>query len=76
MPVQQLSLQLVQSTALYGKAIKFGGGLLHVGKRNGFFGTDFELPSCTTARAFVNYDVTDAIGITAEVNNLFMKRIT
>ncbi len=70
-PEQQLSLQLVQSTALYGKAIKFGGGLLHVGKRNGFFGTDFELPSYTTARAFVNYDVTDAIGITAELNNLF-----
>lgn len=70
-PEQQLSLQLVQSTDLYGKAIKFGGGLLHVAKRNGFFGTDFELPSYTTARAFVNYDVTDAIGITAEVNNLF-----
>ena len=70
-PEQQLSLQLVQSTALYGKAIKFGGGLLHVGKRNGFFGTDFELPSYTTARVFVNYDVTDEIGIAAEVNNLF-----
>ena len=70
-PEQQLSLQLVQSTALYGKAIKFGGGLLHVGKRNGFFGTDFELPSYTTARVFVNYDVTDEIGIAAEINNLF-----
>ena len=51
-PEQQLSLQLVQSAVLYGKAIKFGGGLLHVGKRNGFFGTDFELPSYTTARVF------------------------
>ncbi len=70
-PEQQLSLQLVQSTVLYGKAIKFGGGLLHVGKRNGFFGSDFELPSYTTARVFVNYDVTDKIGIAAEVNNLF-----
>ncbi|MCK8122452.1 TonB-dependent siderophore receptor [Pseudoalteromonas sp. 2CM32C] len=70
-PEQQLSLQLVQSTVLYGKTIKFGGGLLHVGKRNGFFGTDFELPSYTTARVFVNYDVTDKIGIAAEVNNLF-----
>ena len=70
-PEQQLSLQLVQSTVLCGKAIKFGGGLLHVGKRNGFFGTDFELPSYTTARVFVNYDVTDEIGIAAEVNNLF-----
>lgn len=70
-PEQQLSLQLVQSAVLYGKAVKFGGGLLHVGKRNGFFGTDFELPSYTTARVFVNYDVTNEIGIAAEVNNLF-----
>ena len=70
-PEQQLSLQLVQSAVLYGKAIKFGGGLLHVGKRNGFFGTDFELPSYTTARVFVNYDVTNEIGIAVEVNNLF-----
>ncbi|MFP3424817.1 TonB-dependent siderophore receptor [Pseudoalteromonas sp. SIMBA_162] len=70
-PEQQLSLQLVQSAVLYGKAVKFGGGLLHVGKRNGFFGTDFELPSYTTARVFVNYDVTNEIGIAAEINNLF-----
>ena len=70
-PEHQLSLQLVKTAELYGNAIKFGGGLLYVDNRNGFFGTDFELPSYTTARAFVNYDVTDAIGITAEVNNLF-----
>ncbi|KPZ56667.1 TonB-dependent siderophore receptor [Pseudoalteromonas sp. P1-7a] len=70
-PEHQLSLQLVKSGELHGKAIKFGGGLLYVDNRNGFFGTDFELPSYTTARAFVNYQVTDAIGITAEVNNLF-----
>ncbi|TMO80419.1 TonB-dependent siderophore receptor [Pseudoalteromonas sp. S3776] len=70
-PEHQLSLQLVKSGELHGKAIKFGGGLLYVDNRNGFFGTDFELPSHTTARAFVNYEVTDAIGITAEVNNLF-----
>ncbi|TMO74829.1 TonB-dependent siderophore receptor [Pseudoalteromonas sp. S3785] len=70
-PEHQLSLQLVKSGELHGKAIKFGGGLLYVDNRNGFFGTDFELPSYTTARAFVNYEVTDAIGITAEVNNLF-----
>lgn len=70
-PEHQLSLQLVKSSELAGKAIKFGGGLLYVDNRNGFFGTDFELPSYTTARVFVNYDVTDAIGITAEVNNVF-----
>ncbi|MDC9508135.1 TonB-dependent siderophore receptor [Pseudoalteromonas sp. Angola-4] len=70
-PEHQLSLQLVKSGELYGNAIKFGGGLLFVDERNGYFGTDFKLPSYTTARVFVNYDVTDAIGVTAEVNNLF-----
>ncbi|WP_286936762.1 MULTISPECIES: TonB-dependent siderophore receptor [unclassified Pseudoalteromonas] len=70
-PEHQLSLQLVKSAELYGNAIKFGGGLLFVDERNGYFGTDFKLPSYTTARVFVNYDVTDAIGVTAEVNNLF-----
>ncbi|MDC9565521.1 MULTISPECIES: TonB-dependent siderophore receptor [unclassified Pseudoalteromonas] len=70
-PEHQLSLQLVKSGELYGNAIKFGGGLLFVDEHNGYFGTDFKLPSYTTARVFVNYDVTDAIGVTAEVNNLF-----
>ncbi|MCP4055470.1 MAG: TonB-dependent receptor, partial [Mesoflavibacter sp.] len=70
-PEHQFSLQLVKSGELYGNAIKFGGGLLFVDERNGYFGTDFKLPSYTTARVFVNYDVTDAIAVTAEVNNLF-----
>ncbi|HDZ34863.1 MAG TPA: TonB-dependent siderophore receptor [Pseudoalteromonas sp.] len=70
-PEHQFSLQLVKSSELYGKAVKFGGGLVYVGSRNGFFGTDFELPSYTTARVFVDVDVTDSIGMRAEVDNLF-----
>ena len=70
-PEHQFSLQLVKSFELYGKAVKFGGGLVYVGSRNGFFGTDFELPSYTTARTFVDVDVTKAFGLRAEVDNLF-----
>ena len=70
-PENQVSLQLVKSTELYGKAAKYGGGLVYVGSRNGFFGTDFKLPSYTTARAFVDIDVTKSFGLRAEVDNLF-----
>ncbi len=70
-PEQQLSLQLVKQTELSGKAFEIGGGLLHVGERNGFFGTDFTLPSYTTVRAFANYEISEAIELRAEVDNLF-----
>lgn len=70
-PEQQLSVQLVKSGEVSGKLLEYGGGLLHVGARNGFFGTDFELPSYTIARAFVNYELTDEIALRAEVDNLF-----
>lgn len=70
-PEQQLSLQLVKQTAVSGRPLEYGGGLLYVGERNGFFGVDFDLPSYTIARAFVTYDVTDDIQVRAEVDNLF-----
>jgi len=72
-PEHQLSLQLVKSTELSGNAFTYGGGLLHVGERNGFFGTDFELPSYTITRAFATYDVNNAIVVRAEIDNLFDK---
>jgi iron complex outermembrane receptor protein len=70
-PEHQLSLQLVKSTKLSGKPFEFGGGLLYVGERNGFFGTDFMLPSYTTVRAFATYDISESISLRAEVDNLF-----
>lgn len=72
-PEQQLSLQLVQLLELDGKAFEVGGGLVYVDKRNGYFGTDFTLPSYTIARAFVAYDITESISLRAEVDNLFDK---
>lgn len=70
-PEQQLNLQLIKETELSGKPLTFGGGLLYIGDRNGFFGADFELPSYTTVRAFAAYDVTDALELRVETHNLF-----
>lgn len=70
-PKQQLSLQLVKSTQLTGKPFQYGGGLLYVDKRNGFFGADFELPSYTIARVFSAYDVSNSLSVRAEIDNLF-----
>lgn len=70
-PEQQLNVQLVKSDELSGKAFEYGGGLLHVGARNGFFGTDFELPSYTIARVFATYELSQSIALRAEIDNLF-----
>lgn len=70
-PLHQLSLQLVKSTKFNSQVLNFGAGLLYVGKRNGFFGTDFTLPSYMTARAFLRYAVSDSIELTGELDNLF-----
>lgn len=72
-PENQLNIQLVKQTQLFGSAFDFGGGVLYVGKRNGFFGADFELPSYTTTRVFASYDVTNNITLRLDVDNLFDK---
>ena len=72
-PEQQLSLQLVKLLELDGNELEVGGGLVYVDKRNGYFGTDFTLPSYTIARAFVAYDLTESLALRAEVDNLFDK---
>jgi len=73
-PEQQLTLQLVKYTELYGEPLSVGGGLVHVGRRNGFFGADFELPSYTTVRLFSAYELTENLELRFEVDNLFDKR--
>lgn len=70
-PEQQFTLQLAKSTTLSGNDFTYGGGVIYVDERNGFFGTDFTLPSYTTARAFIKYDVNSSIVVRAEANNLF-----
>lgn len=70
-PEQSLSLQLVKQAQLASRPLSLGAGLLHVGERLGEAGTDFELPAYTLARAFAAYDLTGALTLRAEVDNLF-----
>jgi iron complex outermembrane recepter protein len=70
-PEHQFNLQLTNSIVLNGNSFEYGGGILYVSERNGFFGTDFELPSYTTARIFAHYEINDSLSLRAEVNNLF-----
>ncbi|MFT5082879.1 MAG: iron complex outermembrane receptor protein [Lentisphaeria bacterium] len=70
-PEHQFSLQLVKQIQLAGKDLGIIGGLIYVGERNGFFvDQDFMLPSYTTVRFSMNYQVTESLDLRAEVNNL------
>jgi iron complex outermembrane receptor protein len=70
-PEQSLSLQVVKRTQLASRPLSLGGGLLHVSERLGEVGTGFELPEYSLARAFAAYDLTEALTLRAEVDNLF-----
>jgi len=70
-PEHTLSLQLVQALPLAGRGVQLGGGLLHVGRRSGEFTTGFELPAYTLARAFVAVDLTKALTLRLDIDNLF-----
>ncbi len=70
-PEHTLSLQLVQSLALAGRAVQLGGGLLHVGERAGEFTTAFELPAYTLARAFAAVELAKGTTLRVDVDNLF-----
>ncbi|ADM10782.1 putative TonB-dependent receptor for ferrichrome transport [Parvularcula bermudensis HTCC2503] len=77
-PEHQLAVQLVKDFAVHGLPLRVGGGVTHVGDRLGQFGDffgqglgDFELPAYTVARAFAEYDLTEAVSLRADVDNLF-----
>ena len=59
-PELTATVQLAKDLQFNGSPMQIGAGLLHVGDRLGYFGTDFELPSYTTARMFVVYDMTQS----------------
>lgn len=69
-PEHTLSLQLVQQLTLAGRGVQLGGGLLHVGRRSGEFTTGFELPAYTVARAFAAVELTKAVTLRLDVDNL------
>jgi iron complex outermembrane receptor protein len=51
---------------------ELGGGITHVGRRAGDpFGSGYQLPAYTIARASIGYAVNDHLGVRADVDNLF-----
>jgi iron complex outermembrane receptor protein len=55
-----------------GRTLTLIGGVVYVGDRSGEFGDpNFELPSYTTFRIAADYQISDSLGLRAEVNNLF-----
>jgi len=73
-PRQTLSLQLAQEASLAGRPLRFGGGALHVGRRLGEVGSDFELPGYTVARTFAELQARDGLRLMLEIDNLFDRR--
>ena len=70
-PDHQLSLQISQSFAIADRAAQIGGGMLHVGERNGEVGGDFDLPDYTIFRLFGQVEVVENLAIRVDVENLF-----
>ena len=50
---------------------QIGAGVLYVGERNGWVGSDFTLPEYTTARIFGEIEPVDNFSIRLDVDNLF-----
>ncbi len=70
-PDHQLSAQASQSFNIANVGAQLGGGVLHVGERNGEVGGDFILPAYTTARVFGEIEPFEGIAIRLDVDNLF-----
>ncbi|MEL6791357.1 MAG: hypothetical protein AAGL18_13315 [Pseudomonadota bacterium] len=70
-PNHQLSIQAVQNFDLGSVPAQIGGGLLYVGERNGFVGSDFVLPSYTTVRLFTELEPYKGLSVRFDIDNLF-----
>lgn len=70
-PKNQLNIQATKGFNFGSISGQFGGGLLYVGGRNGFVGSDFELPSYTTARVFAELNPSERLSVRLDIDNLF-----
>lgn len=70
-PDHQLSLQVSQSFTVSEVEAQIGGGVLHVGERNGEVGADFDLPDYTTVRLFGQIEPIENLALRVDVENLF-----
>lgn len=72
-PRHALSTQLVKELAVANRPLRIGGSVSFVGERLGEAATSFELPDYTLTRVFVDYQLSEALSLRAEVDNLFDK---
>lgn len=70
-PRHTLNVQLSKTIPIGSMKLLLGGGVQHVGERLGAFGTTFNLPDHTLARAFASLTITDNVEVFADVANLF-----
>ncbi|QTD57709.1 TonB-dependent siderophore receptor [Parasphingorhabdus cellanae] len=70
-PEHQISLLVSQSFTVAQAPVQLGGGLLHVGERNGWTGFDFTLPDYTTVRLFGEVELVEGFSLRLDVDNVF-----
>lgn len=70
-PKHQLSLLVSQAFDIGEVPVQLGGGLLHVGERNGWTGFDFTLPDYTTVRLFGEVEIVEGFALRLDVDNVF-----
>jgi iron complex outermembrane recepter protein len=69
-PEHSLSLMASKEFEFGERELELGAALNYVGARLGETATTFELPSYTTLRLFGEYELTDAVELAFEVNNV------
>ncbi len=70
-PDHQLSIQASKAFEVGAIPGQVGGGVLYVGERNGFVGSDFTLPDYTTVRLFAELEPIRGISVRLDIDNLF-----
>ncbi|MEM7081115.1 MAG: TonB-dependent receptor [Pseudomonadota bacterium] len=70
-PEHQLNVQVSKRFDVNGRAAQVGAGLQYTDERLGWTAFDFFLPSYTTARLFGEIELTDAVTVRLDVDNLF-----
>lgn len=70
-PKHQFNAQVAKDFEFGSIPTQLGAGLLYVGNRNGFVGSDFELPDYTTVRVFGEIEPTENVSLRIDVDNLF-----
>lgn len=73
-PDHTLNVQLAYTAQIAARDLRFGGGVLHVGRRLGEVATTFELPAYTLARVFAEAEVASGVRLRFDIDNLFNTR--